>query len=62
MPVFSDILKPEEIDTVAHYAASLSGGEADAAKVAAGKELFVNNCASCHGEDAREIGSLARQT
>lgn len=46
MPAFGDILKPEEIEPVAHYAASLSGAEADAAKAAAGKELFANNCAS----------------
>jgi cytochrome c oxidase cbb3-type subunit 3 len=53
MPAFGDILKPEEIDQVANYVASLSGGEADAAKVTAGQPLFANNCAACHGEQAK---------
>mgnify|MGYP003382271118 CR=1 FL=1 len=58
MPVFGPdpangnaaVLKPEEIASVANFVMTLSGGEADAAKAAAGKELYATNCASCHGD------------
>ncbi len=53
MPAFSDILKPEEITAVANYAASLSGAASEASLVEAGKGVFENNCASCHGEDGK---------
>jgi len=55
MPAFGadGILTPEQIGQVANYVVSLSGGEADAAQVAAGQPLFAENCASCHGEDAK---------
>ena len=55
MPNFSEILKPEEIDAAANYVVSLSGGEADATLATAGKEVFVNNCAACHGEDGKGL-------
>ena len=55
------MLKREEIESVVAYVHSLSHpDEAKGDKVAAGKELFANNCASCHGEDARgnpEVGA-----
>ncbi len=53
MPAFGDILKPEEVDQVANFVVSLSGGEADAAKVTAGQPLVATNCAACHGEQAK---------
>ena len=55
MPNFAEILKPEEVDAVANYVVSLSGGEADAAKATAGTELFANNCAACHGADGKGL-------
>lgn len=60
MPAFGDILQPDQIGQVASFAASLSGLEADPARVEAGRTLFAENCASCHGEAAkgnREIGA-----
>ncbi|MBT9371606.1 cytochrome-c oxidase, cbb3-type subunit III [Rhizobium sp. CSW-27] len=60
MPAFADILKPEEIRQVAAYVVSLTGTPRDAAMVEPGKQLFADNCASCHGEDAkgnREFGA-----
>ena len=55
MPVFSDgVLDADQIKQVASYVYSLSGGTpADAALVEPGKALFAENCASCHGEDAK---------
>ncbi|PZU23884.1 MAG: cytochrome-c oxidase, cbb3-type subunit III [Shinella sp.] len=56
MPVFGDILSPEEVKQVAAYVYSLSGGApSDAALVEPGKALFADNCASCHGEDAKGL-------
>ncbi|NML73682.1 cytochrome-c oxidase, cbb3-type subunit III [Rhizobium sp. S-51] len=53
MPAFADILEPEQIKQVAAYVVSLSGTPADAAMVEPGKTVFAENCASCHGEDAK---------
>lgn len=63
MPAFGrdGILKPDQISAVADYARSLSGFPADrGADLAAGKKLFADNCAVCHGEQGkgnRELGS-----
>ncbi len=53
MPAFADILNADQIGQVAAYAASLTGAQADAAKVEAGKTVYAENCASCHGDDAK---------
>ena len=45
------ILKPAEIATVANYVRSLSGLSTSLGfDAAAGKKIFADNCASCHGE------------
>jgi cytochrome c oxidase cbb3-type subunit 3 len=59
MPAFGDVLDADQTRDVAAFTASLSGMEADAAQAEAGKQLFADNCASCHGEKGegnRELG------
>ncbi|HKL66159.1 MAG TPA: cytochrome-c oxidase, cbb3-type subunit III [Roseovarius sp.] len=50
MPAYGDILDSEGIDQVVNYVMSLSGAPQDAAAAAAGEEIYLNNCAACHGE------------
>lgn len=60
MPAFGEILKPEEVHQVAAYVVSLTGTPHDAKMVEPGKQIFADNCASCHGADAkgnREFGA-----
>ena len=47
------MLSRDEIRIVADYVLSLSGTRVPADRLAAGEEIFMDNCASCHGEDAR---------
>lgn len=48
------ILKPEEIVTVANYVRSLSGLSTEPGfNAATGKKIFAENCAACHGNDAK---------
>jgi cytochrome c oxidase cbb3-type subunit 3 len=55
------ILKPGEIVTVANYVRSLSGLPTAAGfDAAAGRKIFAENCASCHGDVGRgnqELGA-----
>ncbi len=62
MPVFGEgVLKPTEISLVADYVRSLSGLDvAKGVDLAAGGKIFAENCAACHGDNAKgnlELGS-----
>jgi cytochrome c oxidase cbb3-type subunit 3 len=52
MPAFKDMLDPDQTKQVAAYVVSLTGTPSDASLVEPGKQLFADNCASCHGEKA----------
>ncbi len=51
MPAFGELLETEEITQVVNYVMSLSGEPQDAALVAAGETVFLDNCAACHMDD-----------
>jgi cytochrome c oxidase cbb3-type subunit 3 len=53
MPAFGEMLKNDEIRQVAAYVVSLTGTPRDASMVEPGAQIFADNCASCHGEDAK---------
>lgn len=52
MTAFDEILSDEEISQVVNYVLDISQQEADATLAAAGEEVFLNNCAACHGDNA----------
>ena len=55
------MLDRDETRSVAAYVRSLSGQvpiEADWAGVGAGREIFAENCASCHGDDGTGIAEV----
>jgi cytochrome c oxidase cbb3-type subunit III len=53
MPPFGQVLGAEGVSNVAHYVLTLSGFPPDNLKVANGRDLFMANCAACHGADAK---------
>lgn len=63
MPAFGrdGVLEGEQITAVARYVRSLSGLEVPAGTdLAAGAQVFADNCAACHGEKAegnRDLGA-----
>jgi len=63
MPAFGrdGVLKRPEIESTADHVRSLAGLPTDGkADLAAGKKLFADNCAVCHGDDGkgkRELGA-----
>jgi len=50
MPAFADILKSEQIASVATFVADLPKGAKSTETAAPGAQIFAQNCASCHGE------------
>ena len=63
MPAFGrdGILKRADVENVADYVRSFSGLGVDPnANLVAGKKIFIDNCAACHGENGkgkRELGA-----
>jgi cytochrome c oxidase cbb3-type subunit 3 len=60
MPAFGEILEPAQIDGLVQHVLSLSGPVDDPAAAEAARQDFLDNCASCHGEDGtggREFGA-----
>jgi cytochrome c oxidase cbb3-type subunit 3 len=62
MPAFGKdgILERPQINAVVEYVLKLSGQEHDAALAGTGQEVFVEQCAACHGENGggmRELGA-----
>lgn len=47
MPVWGKVLTPDQLDALTSYALSLANGTAS--PIEAGKQLFTQNCAGCHG-------------
>ncbi|EDM69561.1 cytochrome c oxidase, cbb3-type, subunit III [Roseobacter sp. AzwK-3b] len=52
MPAFGEILEAEQIDQVVNYVMSMSPSyePRDASMVAAGEQVYLDNCAVCHGD------------
>lgn len=60
MTAFADVLEPQQIRDVAAYVVNLSGTPHDPSMVPEGQKVFAENCAVCHGADAkglREFGA-----
>ncbi|MFZ5511571.1 MAG: cytochrome-c oxidase, cbb3-type subunit III, partial [Pseudomonadota bacterium] len=57
MPPLGAALGGEGVKDAAHYVRSLSGLAHDSIRAARGKELFAQNCAACHGAEAK--GNIA---
>lgn len=62
MPAFGEMLQPKQISQVAAFVLSLSSKAEGAATadIAAGKDIFAQNCAACHadnGKGNRELGA-----
>lgn len=56
MPAFGrdGMMKRPDIETVADYVRSIAGLPVDAkADLAAGRKIFLDNCASCHGDGGK---------
>ena len=60
MPAFADILADDEIAAVVAYVLSLSGPAPEGTDIALGTQVFLDNCAACHGDTGlgdEEVGA-----
>lgn len=62
MTAFDEILSDEEIEQVVNHVLAISGQEHDAALASAGEAVFLDNCASCHGDAGEGIRDLGAPT
>ena len=58
MPPFGPALGADGVKDVANYVRSLSGLANDSLRSQRGKELFAQNCAACHGPEAKGTQAL----
>jgi cytochrome c oxidase cbb3-type subunit 3 len=58
MPAFGDILEAEQINQVVAYVTSLSREPSDPALVEDGRQVFAENCAACHGDNAEGLADF----
>jgi len=60
MPRFGadEILEKDQINAVAEYVLSLSGASTDVAAATAGEEVYVEQCAACHGDAGEGLAEL----
>lgn len=58
MPAFGEILTDDEISQVVAYVGKISGQESDANLATPGATVFMDNCASCHGDDGKGMRDL----
>lgn len=60
MPAFADVLDSAQIAQVSTFVVSLSGPVKNVSLVEPGKTVFAENCAACHGDNAKgnkELGA-----
>lgn len=60
MPKFGEILSEEEIAQAVAYVRQISNQEHDSALAGPGETVYLDNCASCHGDDGtgmRDLGA-----
>ena len=60
MTAYDEIFSNDEIDQVVQYVRLISNQQHDAGLAAGGEELFLNNCAACHGDNGmgnRDLGA-----